>query len=152
MGWRIQSTVQASKGTDVTYDLYFTALQSHLEIWLGITAATLPTLAPISSKYISPAISKYLTPRLRHSGPNSGRRHGIQTIGGGGDIPLRRTEFSRLEEGLLGHGEPQHSGKAEAVPGDSIPTPEDESGWSGHRDVIKVRQDVDIVAEPYQRR
>ncbi|KAL8900591.1 MAG: hypothetical protein Q9192_000978 [Flavoplaca navasiana] len=32
MAWRIQSTVQAAESADVSYNLYVTALQSHLEL------------------------------------------------------------------------------------------------------------------------
>lgn len=53
MGWRMGTTVELSSSTDGTYNLYYTARQSHLEIWLGIIEASLPTFPPPFSKLIA---------------------------------------------------------------------------------------------------
>ena len=75
MSWRIQSTVVLSKDPDWNYGLYITALQSQLEIWLGIVAANLPTLAPLISRFITPAIRSYF------KGQSSTAKRHILTFG-----------------------------------------------------------------------
>lgn len=52
MAWRISTTVAAANDKpDFTHHLYITALQSHLEVWLGIVATNLPTLAPLRDRF-----------------------------------------------------------------------------------------------------
>lgn len=44
MAWRIYTTYESTKTTDWSYLIVTTALQSHLELWLGILAANLPMM------------------------------------------------------------------------------------------------------------
>jgi hypothetical protein len=90
MSWRIQSTVVLSKDPDWNYGLFITALQSHLEIWLGIIAANLPTLAPLLSRLIAPAIRSYF------KGQSSTGRRKILTFGTP-ENSVKRDEFDRLQ-------------------------------------------------------
>ncbi|KAL2058708.1 hypothetical protein ABVK25_001438 [Lepraria finkii] len=107
MAWRIQSTVQAIKSSGVLYHLYFTTIQSHLEIWLGIIGASLPKLAPIASKLVVPAFSRFLSSRRKLAVPSGSDKNAIRTISGSGDdVPLQRTGFSRLDgKSLVGFGD-----------------------------------------------
>ncbi|KAI4858740.1 hypothetical protein F4820DRAFT_454582 [Hypoxylon rubiginosum] len=62
MIWRLITTSLPSDNTDLVYDIYILALQSHLEIWLGIIAANIPPLAPlidrkIASRFIKSIVS-----------------------------------------------------------------------------------------------
>jgi hypothetical protein len=45
---------------DWSYILLTTALQSHLELWLGILAANLPMMSPIFTRLLSPALSSWV--------------------------------------------------------------------------------------------
>lgn len=56
MIWRLYFTVTSRYNTDFTWDLFYVGLISLLELWLGIVAATIPTLAPLIKKYIKPVI------------------------------------------------------------------------------------------------
>ncbi|KAF2726515.1 hypothetical protein EJ04DRAFT_398336, partial [Polyplosphaeria fusca] len=52
--WRIVTTVESMKTLDWSYVLATVALQSHLELWLGILAANLPMMSPIFKKAFAP--------------------------------------------------------------------------------------------------
>ncbi|OCL08732.1 hypothetical protein AOQ84DRAFT_221578 [Glonium stellatum] len=77
--------------------LYITALQSHLELWPGIIAANLPTLAPLFNKFIMPVIKSYLG--SRGSKQPSGGKHILRTFGSG-DQP-KRDKFNHLDDDSL---------------------------------------------------
>ncbi|KAF2458351.1 hypothetical protein BDY21DRAFT_342242 [Lineolata rhizophorae] len=107
MAWRIQSTVAASNQPDWNIALYTTALQSHLEVWLGIIAANLPTLAPLFSRFIKPTMKSYFN-NFKWSSNNGGGSGGdggkqyrnshnmaIRTFGSGGP-DLKAERFNRL--------------------------------------------------------
>ena len=153
MAWRIQSTVEATKSSDPLYDIYFTTLQSHLEIWLGIIGASLPTLAPIASKLIMPAVYRFISSH-RKSGSSSGRRENpSRTIGGGGgDVQLQDLGFTRLDgESLIDSTDAQHWGVAEATRAEGdLDTAMHGDDWSGRPDAITVRHDYEVSAEPRQ--
>ena len=98
MAWRIQSTVASTANPDWNYTLYITALQSHLELWLGIIAANLPTLAPLFNKFIKPAIKSYLGSRGSKQ-PSAGGKRILRTFGSGD--PTKRDKFNRLDDDSL---------------------------------------------------
>ncbi|KAF2468320.1 uncharacterized protein BDR25DRAFT_202666, partial [Lindgomyces ingoldianus] len=55
MLWRLGTTVQAlHKPADFSYDLYIVALQSLLELWLGLIATNFPTIAPLFPLLLPP--------------------------------------------------------------------------------------------------
>lgn len=58
MIWRLPVTVQSTKDNDFTYHLFTIALITMLELWLGVIAACIPTLAPILNSYGRPAFNK----------------------------------------------------------------------------------------------
>ena len=104
MAWRIQSTVASTADPDWNYTLYITALQSHLELWLGIIAANLPTLAPLFNKFIKPAIKSYWGSRGSNQ-PSAGGKRIPRTFGSGD--PTKRDKFNRLDDDSLDYpGEP----------------------------------------------
>lgn len=153
MAWRIQNTVQTTKSSDALYYLYFTALQSHLEIWLGIIGASLPTLAPIASKLVVPAFSRFLSSRRKLAAPSGSRKNATRTIGGsGGDVPLQRMGFSRLDgESLVGFGDVQHGGKAEGTRREEdFVTGIHGDKRSDRPNAITVRHEYNVSAEPRQ--
>lgn len=110
MGWRIQSTVKAAKGLDGVYQLYYVTLQSHLEIWLGIIGASLPTLAPIASKLIIPTISRVFKSYRKFGVPIVAQRKGGRNISESNeDLSLQRKGFRQLEgESFAGSGSTQY--------------------------------------------
>jgi hypothetical protein len=153
MAWRIQSTVQATTSSDFTYDYYFTVLQVHLEIWLGIIGASLPTLAPIASKLVVPTFSRFVSSYRKLAAPSASRKNASRTIGGsGGDVPLQRTGFNRLEGGtLVGFGDVQHWGITGGTSKEvDFVTGLHEDKRSGRPDSITVRHEYDVFAEPRQ--
>lgn len=50
LSWRLYTTLIPAQPPDLVYDLYITALQSHLELYLGIIAANLPMLGPLLTR------------------------------------------------------------------------------------------------------
>jgi hypothetical protein len=96
MAWRIQSTVVSTKESDWNYGLYTTALQSHLELWLGIIAANLPTLAPLFARFIKPVVKSYFRSRSFKQ-PSTGGKHLPRTFGSG-DPTIKRDKFNRLAD------------------------------------------------------
>jgi hypothetical protein len=58
--WRVYTTVESTKTMDWSYILLTTALQSHLELWLGILAANLPMMSPIFTRLLSPALAGWI--------------------------------------------------------------------------------------------
>ena len=153
MAWRIQSTVRATKSLDPVYATYYIVLQSHLEIWLGITGASLPTLAPIASEVIYPTFSKLVSSYRNVTPQISSRQKAIRTIGSSGDdVPLQRTGFSRLPgESLAGFDDVQYSGTAESTKNQEDMNPSNLEPQS--RDALKaitVRHEYDISIEPGQ--
>lgn len=146
MVWRIVSTAQAGKSPDIAYYLYFTTLQSHLEIWLGMIGATLPTLAPIKSKLIMPAISSLLASYRKSVKPiGSQQRESSVAEGVDDGVQLQRSGLNRLhEESLVEFGRYQHWVSAEGAGKDG----DEENGWIGSPGVIRVGHELDVVAEP----
>lgn len=153
MAWRIQITYQSANGSDAQYFLYYIALQSHLELWLGTICASLPTLAPIASNIIFPAVSKFVSAHRKLLSLNGSRKSGGQTASSSdGDVPLQRTGFNRLDgERLSGSGDLQQWAKVESVRKDRDFLPSIHGDhWSERDDVIAVRHDFDVFAEPSQ--
>lgn len=60
MAWRIYTTYESTKTTDWSYLIVTTALQSHLELWLGILAANLPMMGHLIKSW-SPIIQSTLS-------------------------------------------------------------------------------------------
>lgn len=59
--WRIVTTVESTKTIDWSYMLLTIALQSHLELWLGILAANLPMMSTIFTRLISPKLKTWVS-------------------------------------------------------------------------------------------
>ena len=152
MAWRIQSTVEATKSSDPLYYLYFTSLQSHLEVWLGIIGASLPTLAPIASKLIVPAFSRLISSHRKIVSSLSYRKNANPTMGGSGvEVPLQDTGFTRLEDNFVESSGTQPWGKAESTRAEgSLGTDMDSDAWNDRPDAITVRHDYNVFAEPRQ--
>jgi hypothetical protein len=95
MLWRLIVAASPYRNPDFTYTLYVLALQSELEVWLGIIAANVPTLGPLVSGIIYPKMKGYFESR----GPdNSTPRGGIVRTFGSGPKKFRRDEFGLLSE------------------------------------------------------
>lgn len=147
MTWRIQTTVQGSKDVDWNYGLYITALQSQLEIWLGIIAANLPTLAPLTSQLLMPKIKIYFgwdgSKELSKVGRLTSR------IISGGNSTLKQDKLTLLadEDLHLELGELRHSSKIEVgTTSRSVGT--DARSWDTTKgNGIGIRHDVDFSVE-----
>ena len=153
MAWRIQSTVQSTKSSDPLYNLYFITLQSHLEIWLGIIGASLPTLAPIASKLIVPALSRFRSSYRKFGVSSCSRKDVSRTVGdSSGVVPLQRTRFRRLEEESLGGtNDAQHWGNVEGTREEGpFITGIDGNNSAERPNAILVRHEYDVSAETSQ--
>ncbi|KAI4173734.1 MAG: hypothetical protein LQ343_002737 [Gyalolechia ehrenbergii] len=153
MAWRIWSTVQQERSSDIFYDWYYIGLQSQLEIWLGMIAASLPTLAPIASKLIAPAFSKLIASYRKHGAPLGNRTNESRKTGGGcGDVPLPKLDTNHFDgESIVGFGNVQHWGTAESIrrEDDSFTETHSDEQRDGH-DAIIVRHGYSVLAEPRQ--
>lgn len=150
MGWRVQITVQAVTQADFVYGLGNIGLVTHLEIWLGIIIACLPTLAPLFSKYLKPVVSK-----ARGSKKSAERRHlkeAQNTIGGGNSGAFNKRNFVRLdkEQALLEMEEGGNFTKAEATVR-STSSVDDDERWTNHPNAIGVRHDIRVYGSPQAR-
>ncbi|KAI9038717.1 glucose-methanol-choline (gmc) oxidoreductase [Aspergillus affinis] len=58
MIWRLVITLHPETRSDFIYGLGRIALTSFLELWIGIIVVSLPTLAPLFKRYITPIISR----------------------------------------------------------------------------------------------
>ncbi len=149
MTWRIHSTVRATKEKDWNYGLYITALQSLLELWLGIIAANLPTLAPLTSQLIMPKIKSYFN-SIGSKGPSSRRRiaYGMR---GGEDSALKRDKFKVLvnEDAHVELSESRHLNKIEAGASSRSISTDDPSWVDVEANGIGMRRDVDVSFETF---
>lgn len=106
MIWRLVSTAKPDPNPDLVYDAYLLALQSHLELWLGILAANLPSLAPLFNRFKTIPWSKYL-PKIgsgnsRSDSNSSSLRIKLKTFGGSSGRPVPKqpnhSEFGILDD------------------------------------------------------
>ena len=151
MGWRVQITVQSITETDFVYGLGNIGLVTHLEVWIGITVACLPTLTPLFSKYLAPILSRV----TGNSGKSTGQRHlkeAQNTIGGGDSRGFNRKYFNRLDkESILEMEEGQNFSKVEATVGSFSGPEEEDEDWMNKPGAINVRHDVQVYGEPQSR-
>ncbi|KAI1108461.1 hypothetical protein F5Y14DRAFT_457029 [Nemania sp. NC0429] len=85
LSWRLHTTLTPEKPPDMVYDLYLTALQSHTELFLGITAANLPMLGPLLTRIPKMRICSRLTRSPLSSGSDASKRaRSIVTFGSAG--------------------------------------------------------------------
>ena len=141
MGWRIAITVESITETDFVYGLGNIGLVTHLEVWIGITVACLPTLTPLFSKYIAPIVSRILW----LSGKSAGQKQlkeAKHTIGSAESRGFHKRGFRRLDKySLLELEDGKNFTTAEAL---------NEEGelWTDHLSVINVRHDIQVYGEP----
>ncbi|KAK8097747.1 uncharacterized protein PG998_013233 [Apiospora kogelbergensis] len=60
MAWRLHSTIVPVEPADPVHDAYLLTIQSHLELWLGILAANMPTLGSLVNRIPVSHVKKYL--------------------------------------------------------------------------------------------
>ena len=144
MGWRVQLSVQSITVTDFVYGLGNIGLVTHLECWIGITAACLPTLSPLYSKYFAPVLSR----GSGHQGKGNGQRQlkeAKHTIGSGDKRGFNRKDFTLLSrDSLLQLEEGKNFSTAEASQTPISVNGEDESHWMNDLNAINVRHDVQV--------
>ncbi|KAI1490704.1 hypothetical protein F5X96DRAFT_634721 [Biscogniauxia mediterranea] len=58
MCWRASTAVHTRSSPDYTYNFPLTVIISFFELWLGIMAACIPTLAPLFRNYIEPMLEQ----------------------------------------------------------------------------------------------
>jgi hypothetical protein len=107
MLWRLTTTVQAlDKAPDFSYDLYVVAVQSLLELWLGLIATNFPTIAPLFPKLVPPRVKQYFL-SSGSSRNKGGPRVSLRTFGSSGRNP-KLQDFDRLSDD---NQELEHLGK-----------------------------------------
>ncbi|KAI1505904.1 hypothetical protein F5X99DRAFT_174860 [Biscogniauxia marginata] len=89
--WRLIITAEPGHDEDIVYDTYEVALLSGLELWFGILAANLPTLAPLLNWISMSRVARYISPGKSDSSSSSppkkhhhlqGPRLALATFGG----------------------------------------------------------------------
>lgn len=100
MIWRLVTTAIPNDSPDLVYDTYLLALQSHLEVWLGIIAANLPTIAPMLRSITGIKWNSYFSKYRSGSGRSkeSSQSISLKTFGRGTPRPHNRDEFGLLTE------------------------------------------------------
>ncbi|KAI0000275.1 hypothetical protein F4779DRAFT_148648 [Xylariaceae sp. FL0662B] len=101
MTWRVIRMSKSTKGiaVDLVYDNYLLLLQSNLELWLGILAANIPSLAPILDGKAFSKISEYIN--LKSSSSSWKRTPPVPLITFGGSGTTKRpvnTDFEMMED------------------------------------------------------
>lgn len=139
--FRIASGVDLTDD-DYSYDLTNELLAAHLELWLGVIAANLPTLQPVYA-----ATYDRLAKLLRNMSDKGGQRqpHNTRSLNVR-QISLKRPGFRRIRDSVYeleeGRGAVmESSAKASHIPRD------EENGANdtpAALDVITVRRDLDI--------
>ncbi|KAL9120138.1 MAG: hypothetical protein Q9187_003308 [Circinaria calcarea] len=146
MGWRIQITVASLTKADFVYGLGNIGVASHLELWLGIIIACLPTLVPLFSKYLKPFASKIRgvpkKPTVRRQLKEA--RH---TIGSSGSRPFKKKQFSALGTGSLLELEEGKNFSIARTTNGLPPTSEENESWISDQHVITVQHDVQVYSE-----
>lgn len=100
MGWRIQVTVLAVTQTDFVYGLGNIGLVAHLEVWLGMIIACLPTLPPLYSKYLSPVLSRITGLSGKSTEPRQ-LKEAQRSIGSSEPRNFSKKHFNRLDNDSL---------------------------------------------------
>ncbi|KAI8935076.1 hypothetical protein NX059_007671 [Plenodomus lindquistii] len=77
MIWRLVTTAVPKEDPDLVYDTYLLALQSHLELWLGILAANLPSIAPLARRL---KIIKWNSYNRKYQSASSGSSDGKRSV------------------------------------------------------------------------
>ena len=144
MGWRIQIANQNEP--DFVYSLGNIGLVTHLEIWIGLIVACLPTLTPLVSKYYRKI------PGMSKKTPSRKLKEANHTIGSAEPRSWRsKKNFSRLDtENPLELEEGTYL-KNEAVVRSSSASPDEDDDWRRGPQGINVRHDVQIFSSPHQR-
>jgi hypothetical protein len=101
MVWRLVTiTINTRDHTpDLPHDVVLLLLQSSLEIWLGIIAAHLPSLAPLLDCVMRSAALRYITSKFTHTSTlqeESNSSVVLVTIGGSGQKKWRN--FQKVED------------------------------------------------------
>lgn len=148
MGWRIQITVQSTTETDFVYGLGDIGLVTHLECWIGIIAACLPTLTPLFSKYLGSVLSR----GSGHQGKGPGQRQlkeAKHTIGSGEKRGFNKKNFNLLDkDSFLELEEGKNFSTAEAMQTPiSANEEDDERHWMNDSNAINVRHDIRVYGE-----
>jgi hypothetical protein len=141
MGWRIAITVQSITQTDFVYGLGNIGLVTHLEVWIGIIIACLPTLTPLFSKYIAPIASRISWLSGKSTGPRQ-LKEAKHTIGSARMRGFNKGDFKRLDkDSLLELEEGNNFTTAEALN-------EEGKHWVNHPSAISVRHDFQVYGDP----
>lgn len=151
MGWRIKITVESTTQTDFVYGLGNIGLVTHLEVWIGITVACLPTLAPFYAVYLAPMISKLSNTSAKHTSKRK-LKEAQHTIGSSDSRGFMKRNFNRLDsETLLELEEGRVSGKNQAMVSSPATNKDNCEDWSSNPHGIGVRHDIQVSSRPQER-
>ena len=150
MAWRLSITVHPITMNDFVYGLGNIGLVTHLEVWIGISVACIPTLAPVYSKYLAPMVL-----RFRSGSPEHTSQREIEspkdTVGSPKGRGFWTRNFSRLEsDTALELEEGRVAGETEAV---AYPTAakEGESVFDHNcPKYIGVTHDIQVESRPWK--
>ncbi|KAI1406789.1 hypothetical protein F5Y13DRAFT_196794 [Hypoxylon sp. FL1857] len=99
MTWRVIRMSRQPEGisVDLVYDNYILLLQSNLELWLGIMAANIPSLAPILDGKAFSKFAEYISLKSFNSLKRSTQQSPLRTFGQSG-------KPARADFEMIGHG------------------------------------------------
>ncbi|KAI0179155.1 hypothetical protein GGR52DRAFT_293816 [Hypoxylon sp. FL1284] len=101
MIWRMIYTARPDHGADPSYQLYIVSIQGEMEIWLGILAANIPTLAPLMNRVIGAVSTRVssVSRKRKQNSSTSGHRVMLKTFGSTGNKDRSaRQDFYRLDD------------------------------------------------------
>ncbi|KAI1135147.1 hypothetical protein F5Y05DRAFT_183573 [Hypoxylon sp. FL0543] len=131
MIWRLITTATPSDNADIVYDLYILALQSHLEIWLGILAVNIPALGPLldwkSTSRFFRAVFSIRTNFSRRQTPSKasfvnlgGSRESMKSTHGEFELSCNRKVGEPIRGGIVRHLEYRVSAESSPEPDGSL--------------------------------
>ena len=140
MAWRIYTTYQSSTYADWSYLLTTIALQSHLELWLGIMAANLPMMGQLfRASAIKSIFSKISNSGYFSRGTN--RRHTTQDSANSKMFRNTRKKFEQIE------GESKSSTEISLAKMMAQPDDDLEHGLGSHPSSKGIRRGVEVRVE-----
>ncbi|KAL8906218.1 MAG: hypothetical protein Q9171_006361 [Xanthocarpia ochracea] len=151
MAWRLGITVHPTTKNDFVYGLGNIGLVTHLEVWIGISVACIPTLAPLYSKYLAPMVS-----RIRSGSPEHTSQREIKspndTVGSPKGRGFWTRNFSRLEsDTALELEEGQVAGETEAVAYSPVAKKGESVVDHNYPKSIGVTHDIQVESRPLKR-
>ena len=152
MAWRVAITADPVTETDFVYGLGRICVITHMELWIGITVACVPTLPPLLTRYLGPSawpsafrITGW-TQKSRGKGPG---QEGFNNSGSSGSRGFNKKSFNKLDQkSLLELEEGTSFDRSDPLAKSDYVVGQQDGNWTPAANAINVRHDVHIYGEP----